>query len=75
MILWKKYGTVHVGTTDCGLRFEVRRYAGDRCYSLSMRTAGGGEAEHSTGYRSVRTAQVSALVTAAGRRRSATVHS
>jgi hypothetical protein len=69
MILWKRYGTVHIGTTDCGLRFEVRRYAGERCYSLSMRTAGGGEAERSTGYQSVRAAQVAALVTTAGRRK------
>jgi len=65
MILWRKYGRVHIGTTDCGLRFEVRRHAGDRCYSLSIRTAGGGEVGHSTGYRSVRAAQVSAMITAA----------
>ena len=69
MILWKQYGVVHIGMTDCGLRFEVWRLAGDRCYSLSMRTAGGGEAGWSTGYQSVRAAQVAALVTAAGLRK------
>lgn len=65
MILWRKYGVVWVGTTDSGLRFEVRRRAGDRCYSLSMRTARGGEAAYSTGYRSIRAAQVSAMIEAA----------
>jgi hypothetical protein len=65
MILWRRYGAVHVGTTDCGLRFEVRRRRGDRCYSLSTRTAAGGEREWCTGYQSVSAAQVAALVTAA----------
>lgn len=65
MIIWKRHGAVHVGTTDCGLRFEVRRRPGARCYSLSTRTAGGSEREWSDGYQSVRAAQVAALVTAA----------
>jgi len=69
MIAWKKYGVVHIGTTDCGLRFEVRRQRCDRCYSLSTRTSGGGEREWCGGYQSVHAAQMAALVTAFGRRK------
>lgn len=38
-----------------------KRY-GDRCYSLSTRTAAGGEREWCTGYQSVRAAQVASIV-------------
>ncbi len=59
MIQWKKYGTVHIGTTDCGLRFEVSRRRGDRCWSLQVRRG-----EWSTGYQFVRAAKVAAKVAA-----------
>jgi len=62
MITWKKYGAIHVGTTDIGVQFEVTRRSGNRYYSLSQRHVSGGDREWCHGYQSVRAAKVAATV-------------
>jgi hypothetical protein len=66
MIHWQRYGLLHVGTTDCGLRFEVRRRPGERCYSLTTCDERGRAIEHAVGYESTAAAKAAAAITAAG---------
>lgn len=66
MIHWQRYGLLHVGTADCGLRFEVRRRPGERCYSLTTCDERGRAIEHAVGYASTTAAKAAAMVTAAG---------
>ena len=69
MIQWNKHGTIHVGTTECGLRFIVKRWHDARCYQMSVQTSKGKQVERTIGHASVRAAKVAALVTAAGLRK------
>lgn len=69
MIQWSKYGTIHVGTTDCGLRFVVKRWHDARCYEMSVQNSEGKQIERTIGHASVRAAKVAAMVTEAGLRK------
>ena len=60
MILWKKYGVLHVGTTDSGRRFEIRRDRGRRWYSMTVRNERGNEVCCRVGFRSVCSAKAAA---------------
>lgn len=66
MILWKKFGVVHVGTTDGGWRYEIRRRRGVRWYCLTVRNERGNEVCCRVGFRSVCSAKAAAEASGRG---------
>lgn len=53
IIAWAEGQSIHVGTTDCGLQFVIRKWAGSDSYTVTVATDSGRILEWNTGFGSV----------------------
>lgn len=52
MLEWVEGQAIHVGSTDCGLQFVIRKWVGDRLYTITVATDSGRILEWHAGFHS-----------------------
>lgn len=53
MLEWTEGQAIHTGSTNCGLQFVIRKWIGDRLYTITVANDSGRILEWSTGFHSV----------------------